>query len=61
MNFPNLFSIKNHALESFMASKYRRYHPQKWAGVYVYELDMIYRGSRDLCFVINYKQGRRLI
>ena len=44
-----------------MASKYRRYHPQKWAGVYVYELDMIYRGSRDLCFVINYKQGRRLI
>jgi len=44
-----------------MASKYRRYHPQKWAGVYVYELDMIYRGSHDLCFVINYKQGRRLI
>ena len=34
---------------------------QKWAGVYVYELDMIYRGSHDLCFVINYKQGRRLI
>lgn len=44
-----------------MASKYKRYHPNKWAGVYVYELETLYRGSPDLCFFINYRSGRRLV
>ncbi len=44
-----------------MASKYKRYHPKKWAGVYIYELDNIYNGSNDLCFFINYRLGRRLV
>lgn len=44
-----------------MASKYKRYHPNKWAGVYVYELEELYRGSPDLCFFINYRSGRRLV
>jgi len=44
-----------------MASKYKRYHPKKWAGVYVYELEEIYNGTPDLCFFINFRSGRRLI
>jgi len=44
-----------------MASKYKRYHPKKWAGVYVYELCKLYNGSPDICFVINFRSGRRLI
>ena len=44
-----------------MASKYKRYHPKKWAGVYVYELEEQYNGSPDLCFFINFRSGRRLI
>jgi integrase len=41
--------------------KYRRYHPKKWTGVYVYELNEFFRGKKDLCFNINYRQGRRLV
>ena len=41
--------------------KYRRYHPKKWTGVYVYELNEFFRGKNDLCFNINYRQGRRLV
>lgn len=44
-----------------MASKYKRYHPKKWAGVYVYELEEFYNGTADLCFFINFRSGRRLI
>lgn len=44
-----------------MASKYKRYHPKKWAGVYVYELEEFYNGAPDLCFFINFRSGRRLI
>ncbi len=44
-----------------MASKYKRFHPKKWAGVYIYELNEVYNGSPDLCFFINYRSGRRLI
>lgn len=44
-----------------MASKYKRFHPKKWAGVYIYELTELYNGSPDLCFFINYRSGRRLI
>lgn len=44
-----------------MASKYKRFHPKKWAGVYVYELEELYNGSADLCFFINFRSGRRLI
>ena len=44
-----------------MASKYRRYHPQKWVGVYVYEVNEIHKGKPDLCFVINYRNGHRLV
>ena len=44
-----------------MASKYKRYHPKKWAGVYVYELDEVFNGAPDLCFFINFRSGRRLI
>ena len=44
-----------------MASKYKRFHPKKWAGVYVYELTEIYNGAPDLCFYINFRSGRRLI
>ncbi len=44
-----------------MASKYRRYHPSKWAGVYVYETVEIYNNAPDLCFHINYKVGTRLV
>ena len=43
-----------------MASKYKRYHPKKWAGVYYYELEEMYNGSPNLCFFINYRSGRRL-
>ncbi len=39
----------------------RRYHPKKWAGVYVYETSEIFNGSPDLCFYITFKSGRRLI
>lgn len=41
--------------------KYRRYHPNKWIGVYVYELEDFFRGKNDVCFNINYRNGRRLI
>ncbi len=44
-----------------MVKKKIRYHPNKWTGVYVYELDELYRDKRDLCFYINFRQGRRLI
>ncbi len=44
-----------------MATQKRRYHPKKWAGVYVYETAEIFNGSPDLCFYINYRAGRRLI
>jgi len=44
-----------------MATKYRRYHPQKWVGVYVYEVNESHKGRPDLCFVINYKNGTRLV
>ncbi len=44
-----------------MASKYKRYHPQKWVGVYVYALDELFKGKADLCFVINFKIGKRLV
>lgn len=44
-----------------MASKYKRFHPKKWAGVYVYELEELYNGTSDLCFFINFRSGRRLI
>lgn len=44
-----------------MATQKRRYHPKKWAGVYVYETTEIYDGNTDLCFYINYRSGRRLI
>lgn len=44
-----------------MATQKRRYHPKKWAGVYVYETSEIFNGSPDLCFYITFKSGRRLI
>lgn len=44
-----------------MATQKRRYHPKKWAGVYVYETSEVFNGSPDLCFYITFKSGRRLI
>lgn len=44
-----------------MATQKRRYHPKKWAGVYVYETTEMHNGSPDLCFYINFRSGRRLI
>ncbi len=44
-----------------MATQKKRYHPNKWAGVYVYESAEIFKGSPDLCFYITYRSGRRLI
>jgi hypothetical protein len=48
------------ARENDMATQKRRYHPKKWAGVYVYETTKCTR-SPDLCFYINFRSGRRLI
>ncbi len=39
----------------------KRYHPNKWTGVYVYELNELFRGKPDLCFYITFRQNRRLI
>ena len=44
-----------------MATQKRRYHPNKWSGVYVYETEEVYNGSLNLCFYINYRSGRRLV
>lgn len=44
-----------------MANLKKRYHPNRWAGVYVYETTERYRGNPDLCFYIAYRSGRRLI
>ena len=44
-----------------MATLKRRYHPKKWAGVYVYETGETYNNTPDLCFYITYRLGRRLI
>ena len=51
----------NHNPRQFMATQKRRYHPKKWAGVYVYETSEMYNGAPDLCFYITFKSGRRLI
>ena len=44
-----------------MVKKKVRYHPNKWSGVYVYELDELHNDKKDLCFYITYRKGRRLI
>lgn len=44
-----------------MATLKRRYHPKKWAGVYVYETGEMYNNAPDLCFYVTYRSGRRLI
>lgn len=44
-----------------MATQKRRYHPNKWSGVYVYETAEMFNGAPDLCFYINFRSGRRLI
>ncbi|WP_027188243.1 tyrosine-type recombinase/integrase [Desulfovibrio cuneatus] len=44
-----------------MATQKKRYHPKKWAGVYVYETSEKYAGAPDLCFYITYRSGRRLV
>jgi integrase len=44
-----------------MVKKKVRYHPNKWTGVYVYELDELFKGRQDLCFYINFRLGRRLV
>ncbi len=44
-----------------MVKKKIRYHPNKWTGVYVYELDELFKGRQDLCFYINFRLGRRLV
>ena len=44
-----------------MATLKKRYHPNKWAGVYVYDTAELYKGAPDLCFYISYRSGRRLI
>ena len=40
-----------------MATQKRRYHPKKWAGVYVYETTEMHNGSPDLCFYINFRSA----
>ena len=44
-----------------MVKKKVRYHPNKWTGVYIYELDELFKGRQDLCFYINFRLGRRLV
>ncbi len=44
-----------------MATQKRRYHPNKWSGVYVYESADRFNGSPDLCFYITFRVGRRLV
>ncbi len=44
-----------------MATKYRRYHNEKWVGVFVYELEKTFKGKPDLCFVIKFTVGRRTV
>lgn len=44
-----------------MASTYKRFHPRKWAGVYVYENNDTFRGKPDLCFYISYRNDKRVV
>lgn len=44
-----------------MATQKKRFHPNKWQGVYVYETAEVFDGAPDLCFYITFRSGRRLI
>ena len=36
-----------------MATQKKRFHPKKWAGVYVYETSTMHAGAPDVCFYIK--------
>ncbi|MGE4296493.1 MAG: tyrosine-type recombinase/integrase [Desulfovibrionaceae bacterium] len=44
-----------------MASKYRRAHPSKWIGVYVYDLNDSFNGKPNVCYHINYRLDGKLV
>ena len=44
-----------------MATQKKRFHPKKWAGVYVYETSTMHASAPDVCFYINYRSGQRLV
>ncbi len=44
-----------------MATTYKKYHPKKYAGVYIYETEDLYKGKKDVCFYFSYRNGKRMI